>query len=142
MASALFTVLAITDFFDGYLARKNKEVTNFGKLMDPIADKVLVISALIILTEKGMAASLPVVIISVREIFISGWRAHLGAEGKIIAAGLSGKAKTVMQVLAVLMLMLEIPFGNLCLWIAMILSVYSGVEYIHLHAKKFGMELK
>jgi len=126
----LFFILSITDFFDGYLARKLNAVSDFGKLMDPIADKILVISVLMLLVEKGIAPSVPVIIITAREIFISGWRAHVGSSGKIIAASMSGKVKTVLQILAVIMIMLNLPFAILVLWISVLASLYSGAEYI------------
>ena len=130
LAAIIFLILSITDFFDGYLARKMNQITDFGKLMDPMADKILVIATLIVLVEKGMAQSLPVIIISSREIFITGWRAHVGASGIIIAASPAGKIKTVVQIIAVLMLIISFPLGVIALWLAAILSIYSGVEYI------------
>jgi len=129
-AAALFFVLSLTDALDGYLARRLKMMSDFGKLMDPAADKLLVISVLILLVEKGISPSLPVIIIAARELFIGGWRAEKGAKGVVVGASITGKIKTVIQVIAVLMLMLNLPYAFCALWIAALVSIYSGVEYV------------
>lgn len=98
--------------------------------MDPIADKLLIICTLIALVERQAASAIPVIIITAREIFISGWRSHKAASGMIIAASIAGKVKTVLQIVAVLMLILSLPFAEIVLWLAVCASIYSGVEYI------------
>lgn len=130
LAAILFLFASLLDAFDGMLARKLNQVSDFGKLMDPIADKILVISALIVLVEKGMAQSAPVILISAREFFISGWRSHKAASGNIVSASMAGKIKTVLQVIAVLMIILSLPLAKALLWLAVFASLYSGVEYI------------
>ena len=129
-AAILFAFASLLDAVDGYLARKLNQVTDFGKLMDPIADKILVISILIMLVERGLAQSIPVIIICAREFIISGWRSHKATAGNIISASICGKTKTILQMAAVLMLLLNYPFAGEVLWLAAIVSVYSGVEYI------------
>lgn len=126
----MFLFASLLDAFDGMLARKLEQESDFGKIMDPIADKILIISALIVLVEKGMAQSAPVLLISAREFFISGWRSHKAASGNIVSASIAGKIKTVLQIIAVLMIILKLPLANEILWLAVISSLYSGVEYI------------
>lgn len=122
--------MSLLDALDGYFARKLNQVTDFGKLMDPIADKLLVICTLIVLVERQAASSIPVMIIAAREIFISGFRAHKAMSGMVIAASIAGKVKTVLQIAAVLMLILSLPFAEVVLWLAVCASLYSGAEYI------------
>ncbi|MBI5700825.1 CDP-diacylglycerol--glycerol-3-phosphate 3-phosphatidyltransferase [Candidatus Saganbacteria bacterium] len=129
-AAIIFSIASLLDALDGYIARKLNMVTDFGKLMDPIADKILVISVLIVLTEKGLAPALPVVLITARELLISGWRSHKAITGGVISASIGGKIKTVIQIIAVLMLILKLQYAEIVLWIAVLMSLYSGVEYI------------
>lgn len=133
-AGIVFVIASFSDFLDGYLARKYKLVTNFGKIMDPLADKLLVTAALLIFIEKGITASWVVMIILAREFLITGFRVVAASEGKVIAAAWSGKAKTVTQLIAVIF---GIFFGqqyglitNILLYIATFLTIYSGAEYI------------
>lgn len=146
----LFVIGAITDKLDGYLARKNNQVTNFGKFLDPIADKVLVISALIILVgEQKLPTWIPIIII-LREFAVSGYRLiAVQQNGKVIAANIWGKLKTVTQMVAIIMAFIDVnPFGaifteqldtfhfiwNLLVTISMILctiaTIFSGYEYL------------
>ncbi len=134
LAVAIFLVAAITDFADGYLARSREQVTVFGKLMDPIADKLLIAGSLISLVEIGHAPAWLVVIIVGREFAVNGLRAIAASQNIIIPAGPLGKAKMVAQVIAVPLLILKIEtFGNnigyLVLWVTMLLTVWSGVDY-------------
>ena len=133
-AGVIFIIASFSDFLDGYLARKYHLVTNFGKIMDPLADKLLVTAALLIFIEKGITSSWVVMIILAREFLITGFRVVAAADGKVIAAGWSGKAKTVTQLIAVIF---GIFFGvqypsaaHILLYIATALTLYSGAEYI------------
>lgn len=130
LATILFVLLSLTDYFDGMIARRLNMGSDFGKLMDPIADKMLIISILILLVEKGMVSSFPVILITAREILISGWRIFKGNNGTIIAASFLGKLKTVLQIIAVFLLLISFPFATPILWGAIIVSIYSGVEYV------------
>ena len=138
-ASAILFILAsATDALDGYLARKNNLVTNFGKIMDPLADKILVISALVLLVESGDVAGWMLVVILAREFAVAGLRTVAAADGKVIAAGLTGKIKTILQMLAVPLLLLHnwpfsyihFPMDQVLLWACVIMTVISGTEYI------------
>lgn len=136
IAVAIFILASITDFLDGYLARRDNLVTNFGKFMDPLADKLLVCSALICLVETGQLPAWVVVIIISREFIISGFRLIASDNGIVIAASYWGKFKTVSQMLMVIVLILNIDhmifqvLGNVLMWIAVILTVVSLVDYI------------
>lgn len=137
-AAAIFAVASFTDFLDGYIARKYNMITNFGKLMDPLADKVLVSAALITMVEIGMLSSwIPVIIIS-REFTISIIRAIAASSGVVIAASQWGKAKTISQIAAILMMLLGVPGGIYVMWLAAILTVYSGYDYIKLNRAIIG----
>ena len=136
IAVAIFIIASFTDFLDGYLARKHNLVTNFGKFMDPLADKLLVSSALICLIEKGLLASWIVVIIISREFIISGFRLIASDNGVVIAASYWGKFKTVFQMLMVITLILNFPIpafqmlGTIFTYIALALTVISLVDYV------------
>lgn len=130
-AALVFAVAGITDWLDGNLARKRGEVTDFGKFMDPIADKLLVLLPLIQLLYMGAPVSVWAVIIMVaREIIVSGFRLVAVQKGTVIAAGWTGKVKTTVQIIAVLMLTLQLPLAGLVTWAAALLSLYSGAEII------------
>lgn len=134
LAVVIFLAAAITDFADGYLARSRKQVTVLGKLMDPIADKLLIAGSLISLVEIGHAPAWLVVIIVGREFAVNGLRAVAASQNVIMPAGPLGKAKMVAQVIAVPLLILNVhAFGNnigyLVLWVTMLLTVWSGVDY-------------
>lgn len=135
----LFIFAAATDALDGYIARKYHLITNFGKIMDPLSDKLLVTSALICLVEMGEVAGWMVIVILGREFIVTGLRAVAAGEGLIIAAGNSGKIKTVLQMLALSIILLkdwpftlftDLPIGSYVLWLAVIMTLYSGAEYI------------
>ena len=134
VAAAIFIAASLTDLLDGKIARKYGLVTNFGKFMDPLADKLLVCSALICLTElKQLPAWMVIVIIS-REFIISGFRLVASDNGIVIAASYWGKFKTTFQMIAVILLIFNIPalavVTQICVWIALALTVISLVDYI------------
>jgi CDP-diacylglycerol--glycerol-3-phosphate 3-phosphatidyltransferase len=134
LAVAIFLAAACTDFVDGYLARSRKQITDLGKLMDPIADKLLIAGSLISLVEIGRAPAWLVVIIVGREFAVNGLRAVAASQNVVIPAGTLGKAKMVAQVIAVPFLILDVhAFGNnigyLVLWVTMLLTVWSGINY-------------
>ena len=136
IACIIFCVASITDFLDGYLARRDGLVTNFGKFMDPLADKLLVGTALICLIESGQLPAWVVVIIISREFIISGFRLIASDNGVVIAASYWGKFKTVTQMIMVIVMLLNIPgavfavIGRVLMWAAVILTVVSLVDYI------------
>jgi len=132
----LFLLAAIMDFFDGYLARRRREVTRLGMLLDPAADKILISAAFISLVEMGEAPAWMVVVIVAREFAVSALRSFAAAESRVIPAGFSGKLKTVVQIVAVAALIIhsQLPgelkhISKISLWAAVLISVYSGVEY-------------
>ena len=134
IAVAIFCIASFTDFLDGYLARRDGLVTNFGKFMDPLADKLLVGAALICLIETGQLPALVVIIIISREFIISGFRLIASDNGVVIAASYWGKFKTVSQMVMVIVLILNIPalamVGQILIWVSTILTVVSLVDYI------------
>ena len=130
LAAAVFIVASITDAFDGYIARKYKLVTTLGKFIDPLADKVLVIAAMLALIELGRLPAWIVMVIITREFIVTGLRLVAAAEGVVIAASKGGKLKTCFQIAALIMLILNIPGGMWLMWAAMILTVWSGMEYL------------
>ena len=139
IALALFIIASLTDLLDGKIARKYNLVTNFGKFMDPLADKLLVCSALICLIElKQLPAWMVIVIIS-REFIISGFRLIASDNGVVIAASYWGKFKTTFQMVSVVLLILDIPalafVTTICVWIALLLTIVSLVDYIYKNHK-------
>ena len=148
-AVIIFILASLTDMLDGKIARKYNLVTNFGKLMDPLADKLLVMSALICLVEIGDVAGWMVVVILGREFIITGMRQVAAAQGIVIAAGMTGKIKTVTQMIAIPMMILDNwpfslipsdpPVAMVFMWIALIMTVVSGVEYIIKNRQLFSM---
>lgn len=136
IALVIFCVASLTDMLDGKIARKYNLVTNFGKFMDPLADKLLVCSAMICLIEKGQLAAWIVIIIIAREFIISGFRLVAADNGIVIAASYWGKFKTVFQMLMVIVLILNIPnsffavLGTVLTYIALALTVVSLIDYI------------
>ncbi len=136
IAVVIFIVASLTDLLDGKIARKYNLVTNFGKFMDPLADKLLVCSALICLVEMGRLPAWMVIIIISREFIISGFRLVASDNGVVIAASYWGKFKTTFQMFAVILLIVNIPAApvqiltTLCVWIALILTIISLVDYI------------
>ena len=136
IALVIFIAASITDTLDGYIARKYHLVTNFGKFMDPLADKLLVCSALICFTATGKLAAWITIIIIAREFIISGFRLVAADNGIVIAASYWGKFKTVFQMLMVIVLILDIRnqffavLGTVLTYIALVLTVVSLTDYI------------
>lgn len=144
MAFAVFIVASLTDALDGYIARKNGLITNFGKLMDPLADKILTTSAFIVFVDVGTIPAWMVIVILAREFAITGLRGVAAAEGTVIAAGFSGKLKTVLQMAAICIILLgfaagdtfigilifEYNIGLILMYAAVVMTVWSGIEYL------------
>lgn len=130
-AGIVFILAALTDQLDGYLARKRGEITDFGKFMDPIADKLLVLLPMIYLCREGGALDAWAVLIMVaREIVVGGFRLVAVTKGVVIAAGVSGKIKTIVQMVAAGTLILGMDFGWYIAWVGALLSAYSGAEIL------------
>ena len=134
VANVLFIIASLTDLFDGKIARKYNMVTNFGKFMDPLADKLLVCSALICLIELGQLPAWVVIVIISREFIISGFRLVAADNGVVIAASYWGKFKTTFQMIAVILLIFDIPalrmVANITVVIAVALTIISLVDYV------------
>ena len=136
IAVAIFIVASLTDMLDGKIARKYNLVTNFGKFMDPLADKLLVCSAMICLIETGQLAAWIVIVIIAREFIISGFRLVASDNGVVIAASYWGKFKTTFQMLMVIVLILNIDhpvfrmLGTVLTYVALVLTIVSLVDYI------------
>jgi CDP-diacylglycerol--glycerol-3-phosphate 3-phosphatidyltransferase/cardiolipin synthase len=137
-ALVLFCAASLTDYFDGQIARKNDLVTNFGKIMDPLADKILVYSALCLFIESGIIKAWMLIIILAREFLVAGVRTVAASKGIVIAAAMSGKIKTVLQMIAVPMLLLcpvidlnwFTVISKVMLWASLVMTVVSGVQYV------------
>lgn len=134
VAAAIFIIASLTDMLDGKIARKYNLVTNFGKFMDPLADKLLVCSALICLIQLGQLPAWMVIIIVSREFIISGFRLVAAEQGIVIAASYWGKFKTTFQMTAVVLMILNFEALSvvtlICTWAALILTIISLVDYI------------
>lgn len=135
-AAVLFVILALTDWLDGYLARKNNQVTALGKFLDPIADKVLVFSAFLVLTEQGLIWSLPIILMLSREFVVATVRMMAAKDGFVMAADNLGKWKTVMQMVALVLYLFHFTIfpavaiiAQICLWGSVVLSTISGIQY-------------
>lgn len=145
VAMVIFSIASYTDFLDGHLARKRNLVTNLGKFLDPIADKLLVIAVFIALVELGRISTIVPVIVLVREFAVTGIRLIASTEGEVIAASNLGKAKTVSQIVAIIMIMLAMGtatwFGTYLVWdifnilaniallVSVVLTIVSGWDY-------------
>ena len=151
-ACILFIAASLTDMLDGKIARKYNLVTNFGKIMDPLADKILVYSAFCLMVEDGTVPGWMLIVILAREFAIAGMRTVAASEGIVIAAGMSGKIKTVLQMIAVPLLLLATAItqaqlhhyfglaGQIFLWASLVMTVYSGIEYIAKNKSVFSMQ--
>lgn len=144
----IFALASITDFLDGQIARKNNLVTNFGKIMDPLADKILVYSALCLFLESDHIKGWMLILILAREFIVAGMRTVAASEGRVLAAGMSGKIKTALQMIAVCIMMLGLALPSISLifdvgyyvFIAsLVMTVYSGCEYVVQNKDVFSM---
>jgi len=135
-AALIFVIASATDFFDGYIARNWDQKTQLGAILDPLADKMLTLAAFLGLMMIDRANAWAIFLILTREFFITGLRVAAIGEGKDIAASMAGKVKTVLQMIAIGFLMMNWPFANLLLWLAVVLTLYSGYEYIIGYTKK------
>lgn len=137
IAVLIFIIAASTDGLDGYIARKNKLVTNLGKLLDPLADKLLVASVLIALVEMDKLSALVAIVIISREFAVTGLRQIALLEGKVVAASAWGKWKTAIQITMIIVILLnnfpfeliDLPFDLICSWVAALITLYSGIDY-------------
>jgi len=141
-SSLLFVIASLTDYFDGYIARELDQKTKLGAIIDPLADKMLVMAAFLGLMVMGDASVWAIYIIIVRELFITGLRTIAVQEGIDVSASWSGKVKTVAQMVAIGFLLMHWPFANALLWFATALTVYSGFEYLFHFSKSFTSEEK
>ena len=136
VALAIFIIASLTDMLDGKIARKYNLVTNFGKFMDPLADKLLVCSAMIAFTGMGIMPAWIVIIIIAREFIISGFRLIAAEKNVVIAAGMSGKIKTTVQMIMCCLLIARLPFNcmryveQVFIYAALVLTVYSLIVYL------------
>jgi CDP-diacylglycerol--glycerol-3-phosphate 3-phosphatidyltransferase len=139
LGAIIFILAAVTDFIDGYYARKHNLVTNMGKFLDPLADKLLVSAALIILVELGFAPAWIVILIISREFAVTGLRLILADEGEVVAAKQLGKIKMWTQIVAVSALLLHnvffemfsIPFASIMLYVSLFFTIWSGWDYFY-----------
>lgn len=144
--AVIFGIASLTDFLDGYLARRSGDITKFGIILDPIADKFLIISALIVLVDMARLPAWIAITIIVREFLVTGLRVVALSKDIVIAAELGGKIKTTTQIIAILCLILDMSIlglnlydiGLVLIWIALIVSIVSGIQYTIL----FGKQLK
>jgi CDP-diacylglycerol--glycerol-3-phosphate 3-phosphatidyltransferase len=136
IAAFIFVVASATDFFDGYIARTFNQVTTLGKILDPLADKMLTLAGFLGLMVLGVASPWAVFLILTRELFITGLRVSAVSEGIDISASWMGKVKTVVQMIAIGFLLMGWMGADILLWIAVALTLYSGYEYVRDFFKK------
>ena len=131
----LFLLASLTDFLDGFLARRRRQITNLGRLLDPAADKILISAAFISLVELELAPAWMVLLIISREFAVSALRTLAASEGVVVSAGWSGKVKTTAQIVSISLLIIYNELGEfrhlapLSLWVAVVVTVASGIEY-------------
>jgi len=135
-AGLIFVIASVTDFFDGYIARLWDQKTKLGGILDPLADKMLMLAGFIGLIVLDRVSALAVFLILSREFFITGLRINAISEGKSIEASIFGKIKTVVQMFAIGFGLMDWPFANELMWLAVVITIYSGYEYI----KKYFVE--
>ncbi|MBP3730506.1 MAG: CDP-diacylglycerol--glycerol-3-phosphate 3-phosphatidyltransferase [Mailhella sp.] len=148
-AMFLFLAAAITDFLDGYIARREKQVTNFGKFLDPLADKLLICSILIEMVGLRWVPAWVVIIVIMRELAVTGLRAVAADKGIVIAADWYGKWKTVMQIVALVPLLIHFPLlgipfhllGSIFLYVALLLTIFSGANYFYVFYRDWRSNL-
>ena len=131
IALAIFIIASLTDLLDGKIARSRNLVTDFGKFADPLADKMLVVAAMLWFVENGQMPGWALLIVILREFAVSGLRMVASDQGRVIAAGWSGKVKTASTMVCVVLMFLPIPpvVNTLCVWVITLTTLYSGVEY-------------
>ncbi len=137
IVTVLYVVAAGTDFVDGYLARKHNLITTFGKFLDPIADKLLVNTLFIVMAVFGVVPAVPVIVMIWRDTLVDGLRMVAMEKGKVVAAGILGKLKTVLQMFALFFILMNnlpfelygFPMADILLWSAMAVSILSGIYY-------------
>lgn len=135
-AALVFVIASVTDFFDGFIARSWDQKTTLGAILDPLADKMLILGAFLGLMMIDRANVWAVYLILTREFFITGLRVAAADKGIDIAASMTGKIKTVFQMIAIGFMTMNWPFADLLLWVAVGLTLYSGLEYILGYSKK------
>ena len=130
-ALGIFVAASLTDTLDGYIARHYNQITDFGKFMDPLADKMLVVAALLWFVEIGQMPGWALLVVIVREFAVSGLRMIAADKGRVIAAGWSGKVKTASTMVCIVLMFLPIEplFNQICLAVIVLTTIYSGVEY-------------
>lgn len=130
-ALLVFILASLTDFVDGYVARKYNQITDFGKFMDPLADKLLTAAAMVWFVEVSLMPAWALLLVITREFSVTGLRLVAVDQGRVIAAGWSGKVKTASTMLAICLMLLPIPtlVSNLCVAVIVMTTVYSGIEY-------------
>ncbi len=152
VALVIFVLASLTDKLDGYVARKYNQITDLGKIMDPLADKLLVFSALVLFVAEGLVHPVALLLILTRELLITSMRTVLAGKGKIMAAAWAGKLKTVVQMVVIIALLclpslnqlgitalesVRMPLSNILGWVTAAVTVWSGIDYIC-----HGMSLK
>lgn len=144
IATLIFAILSLTDWLDGYLARKYNLVTNFGKFLDPLADKMLVTAGFVALVELGFVPAWMVILILSREFAVTGLRLLASSEGLVIAAANLGKLKTTLQIVTILVFLMHIDniFTQVILWFAVFITVYSGIDYFYKNKHLFENDKK
>lgn len=148
-ALVIFIAASLTDALDGKIARSRNLVTNFGKIMDPLADKILVYSALCLFIESDIIRAWMLILILAREFIVAGMRTVAASEGTVLAAGMSGKIKTALQMVAVIVFLFALclnearatvmTIGNVIFWASLVMTVYSGCEYVWKNRSVFSM---
>ena len=143
----IFAIASITDFLDGYIARKYNLITSFGKFIDPIADKLLVNTVMIMFACNGMVPVVPVIVMIWRDTIVDGLRMNTASKGVVVAAGMLGKIKTVSQMITIILVLLnnlpfellKFPMAEFMLWFSMLVSVASGISYFN-QMKEYVLE--
>ncbi len=139
IALAIYVIAAITDALDGHIARSRNMITTFGKFADPIADKLLTTTMFLLFVSKGIIPVVPVIIMVARDTVVDGCRMVASVNGKVVAAGMMGKLKTVLQMITVALVLLNnlpfelwhLPVGEIMLWFSAFVSLASGIQYFN-----------
>ena len=149
IALIIFALASVTDSVDGYIARKYNQISDFGKFVDPLADKLLVVSAILLFVERGQMPAWAAMLIVTREFAVTGLRLIAVEAGRVIAAGVSGKVKTVISVFAICVMLTgvkdiglfsDFTLNDLCVWLMVLSTVYSGAEYFIRNRKVLDMK--